>query len=98
MLTLPLCCIYKFFTKEVGALEHHPGKLNPSHIPTVSSTMTGLPIAHPRLTLRYAQIGSDGSKPENRDILSGFSESRLSPRETACEAMAGTHWQPIHFS
>lgn len=36
-----------------------------------------IPAAHRCLTLHYDQIGSDGWKPENCDILSNFSESRL---------------------
>ena len=49
--------------------------------------------ALPSLTLRYAQIGSDGCKPENRDILSDFSESRCVLARLAPAKPPAKRWQ-----
>ena len=61
--------------------QQHPGRLNPQlHLWELGNQIyRGDREALPSLTLRYAQIGSDGYKPENRDILSGFSESHFCP-------------------
>ena len=98
MLTLPLCCIYKFFTKEVGDSRTASREVESQPHPNSLIYNDGAANSPPSPYAEQVQIGSDGYKPENRDILSDFSESRLSPRETAFEAMAGTHWQPLHFS
>ena len=63
MLTVFFVVFTNFLQKRLGTLEHHPWRLNPSHIPTVSSTMTGLPIAHHRLTLHWRSEGGDGRHP-----------------------------------
>ena len=56
--------------------EHYPGRLNPE--PHLNSLIynDGSANSPPSPYAEQAQIGSDGYKLENRDILSDFSESR----------------------
>ena len=69
MLTVSLCCIYKFFTKEVGDSR--------------TSSLEAESQPHPN-SLIYND-GAANSPP------SPYAE------QAQRAAMAGTHWQPLHF-